>query len=90
MTKLKSLGYYTQSLNTGAEYAIREDGAVFSRSKSWNDRFRNFTVTKWKRDSYWDNCEEMKGCPERATIGFSSDFVFVPSTRLRLPQPEEV
>jgi hypothetical protein len=50
MSKLKSVCYYTQPVNTGAEYAIREDGAVFSRDKGFNQRLGCYTKTKWERD----------------------------------------
>ena len=90
MTKLKSVGYYTQGLNTGAEFAIREDGAVFSRNKVWNDHYVTFTSTKWKRDAYWETNDTFKGLPVRVCVGFglNGDHVFVTSTRLRLPQED--
>jgi hypothetical protein len=90
MTKLKSVGYYTQGLNTGVEFAVREDGAVFSRNKAWNDHFRNFATSKWQRDEYWEIAETFKDLPPRVCVGFglNGDHVFVTSARLRLPQED--
>lgn len=85
MKKLKSVGFYTECLNSGAEFAFREDGAVFVRTKGWSDRFRTFVTSKWQRDSYWENDPDLKDLPSRAKFGFNT-FTFVPTTRLRLPQ----
>lgn len=87
--RLQSVGYYTESLNTGVEYAVREDGAVFYREKFWNDRYRNYAATKWARASHWD--ETFKDTPESVAVGFASrgHHYFVESKRLRLPQDVE-
>jgi hypothetical protein len=88
MATLKSLGLFSQFLNTGAEYAIREDGAVFSRNKVWNDNLRVYTSSKWKRDVYWETNDTFKGLPVRVCVGFglNGDHIFAPNSRLRLPQ----
>lgn len=88
MTNLKSLGIYSQGLNTGVEFAIREDGAVFSRNKTWNDYIRAFTSSKWQRDSYWEENSFFAGLPERIEVGFGLNGLhfFSQTSRLRLPQ----
>ena len=53
MATLKSLGLFSQFLNTGAEYAIREDGAVFSLNKVWNDNLPVYTSSYLNRYAYW-------------------------------------
>lgn len=80
----RSIGYYTQGLNTGVEYAVREDGRVFSRVKQWNGRF--YTTSKWTRDEHWD--KKVLGTPMSLRFGFGSNgrHFFVDSTHLRLPQ----
>lgn len=85
---MKSLGYYTQSMNTGVEYAVREDGAVFSREKFWSTKFGRWSTDKWKRNQYFDSIL-FPVAPTKA-IGFAANghHVFIPSTRLRLPVGE--
>ncbi len=85
---LKSVGFYSQGLNTGAEYAVREDGAVFSRNKVWNDHFRAFTSSKWKRDAYWEENKLFENLPTRVEVGFglNGHHFFCKTARLRLPQ----
>lgn len=87
--RLQSVGLYTESLNTGVEYAVREDGAVFYREKFWNDTYRCYSATKWQRASHWDSTFE--GTPSSVAVGFASrgNHYFVESKRLRLPQDEK-
>ena len=88
MSNMKSIGYFTQGLNTGAEFAIREDGAVFSRNKFWNDHFRNYATSKWQRESYWDDKINVDAIPTTMEFGFALNgrHTFVESSRLRLPK----
>ncbi len=86
MTRLKSVGYYSESLNNGVDYAIREDGAVFVRETSYSKRFNCPVTTKWKRDSHWD--QTFAGLPSSVAVGFASrgQHKFFSNTNLRLPQ----
>lgn len=88
MSKLKSVCYYTQPINTGAEYAIREDGAVFSRNKGFSHRLGHYTKSKWERDIYWETENTFNGLPELVWLGFATNGPHskVETTRLRLPQ----
>lgn len=88
-SKLRSVGYYTECLNTGVEYAIREDGAVFSREKYFSGRF--YTQTKWTRAKNWEEERTFCGLPDRVPVGFASRgyHMLVETTRLRLPQEEK-
>jgi len=88
ISKIRSIGYYTTGRNTGVEYAIREDGAVFSRACGWSSRAHNFTKSKWMRDESWEDRGTFKGLPKTVRIGFAKDgcHMFVDSTKLRLPQ----
>lgn len=80
----RSIGYYTEGRNDGVEYGVREDGAVFSRTKFWNGRY--FTSSKWERSPEWD--KTFLGYPKEVKVGFGSRgaHFLVESTRLKLPQ----
>ena len=86
MSRLKSIGYYTECLNNGVDYAIRSDGAVFFRETNWSARFGSYVTSKWQRGQYWDDI--FADLPERIEIGFATRGAhrFVPNTKLRLPQ----
>lgn len=87
-SKLKSVALYTQGLNTGVEYGVREDGVVFYREKYWNDRYRTYSTTKWQRDSYWEQEGTFCDLPVSVEMGFALNgrHLKVSSARLRLPQ----
>lgn len=87
---LRSIGFYTEGLPTGAEYAIRDDGSVFYYEKYFDETLGMITTSVLTRVPHMD--ELFRGCPETLAIGYAQrgDHKFVKSTKVKFPKVKKV
>lgn len=85
--RLKSVArYISPSFPYGQIFGVREDGAVFERTDSWDPDSRRKSTTGWRLVTNRDTLSELEGLPDQAFKGSGHPMTKDITSLLRLPQ----